>query len=125
NHAALTDGLRSLGLDEHFVLPRATPGTEPSWFGCLLTLRDGSPIQRRALIEFLSARRIGTRFLFGGNLIRQPAFQGVEHRVVGGLERTDKLMRDAFRIGVWPGLGQPHVDYLVAALADARKEFVR
>lgn len=125
NHAALVAGMESLGLDEHFVPPRATPGTEPSWFGFLLTLRDGSPLQRRPLIEFLAARKIGTRFLFGGNLLRQPAFQGVEHRVVGDLGRTDKLMRDAFWIGVWPGLGQSHVDYFLEALADARKELIR
>ena len=82
------------GLDEHFLLPEATPGAEPSWFGFLLTIRDGSPLKRRAVIRALDAKGIGTRLLFGGNLTKQPAFKGVPYRVVGPLTNTDKVMHD-------------------------------
>jgi len=122
NHAWLTRAFRAAGLEEHFILPEATPGSEPSWFGFILTIRDGSRLDRRALTRRLEERKVGTRLLFGGNLVRQPAFKGVEYRVSGGLEVTDKVMRDSFWIGVWPGLGPAHLQYMVdATLATVRE----
>jgi CDP-6-deoxy-D-xylo-4-hexulose-3-dehydrase len=116
NHARLCAALRPY--EEYLHLPQATPGAEPSWFGLLLTVRDGAPFTRRDLVEYLESRRVQTRQLFGGNLLRQPAFQDVHHRVVGGLETSDKLMNDAFFVGVYPGLTPPMLDYMEEVFAD-------
>jgi Predicted pyridoxal phosphate-dependent enzyme apparently involved in regulation of cell wall biogenesis len=125
NFDFLSAAFREHGLDEHFILPEATPNSEPSWFGYLLTVRDGSPLRRIDLVRQLEERRIGTRLLFGGNLIRQPAFKGVEYRVVGDLVHTDKIMRDSFWIGVWPGIGQEQRTYMVETLVDIVKGLLK
>jgi len=116
NHKMLHDMAKKRGLDEYFELPQATPGSEPSWFGFLLTVRDGVPVKRRELQKFLEEHKVGTRLLFAGNLIRQPAFKGCEFRVVGDLKNTDKTMNDSFWIGVWPGLGEEHLKYMIDTL---------
>ncbi|MBL9000104.1 MAG: lipopolysaccharide biosynthesis protein RfbH [Phycisphaerae bacterium] len=117
NFAELTRLIQAAGLEEHFILPRATPGSEPSWFGYLLTIREGSPLSRREVVRGLESRKVGTRLLFAGNLTRQPAFAGVHYRVHGGLAHTDKIMNDSFWIGVWPGIDAPRREYMVEALA--------
>ena len=114
NFDALTRDFIREGLDEYFILPKATPNSDPSWFGFLLSLRDGLPFTRRDAVEYLDQHKVGTRQLFAGNLIRQPAFKGVEHRVVGDLTNTDKIMTDSFWIGVWPGIGEAERAYMVA-----------
>lgn len=103
-------------LDRWLQLPEWLPGAEPSWFGFPLTLRKEAPLDRRTLVQELEARHIGTRLLFGGNLLRQPAYQGIPHRVVGGLEGADLVMARTFWVGVFPGLRDEHVDYLAATL---------
>lgn len=113
NFDELTKAFLAEGLDEHFILPKATARSNPSWFGYLLTLRDGLPFTRRDAVEYLDQHKLGTRQLFAGNLIRQPAFKGVEHRVVGDLINTDKIMNDSFWIGVWPGIGAAERGYMV------------
>jgi CDP-6-deoxy-D-xylo-4-hexulose-3-dehydrase len=125
NHRALYEGLLRAGLDEHFILPEATPGSEPSWFGFLLTIRDGSPLRRIEVVRFLEARGIGTRLLFAGNLTRQPAFKDVEYRISGSLENTDKMMRDSFWVGVWPGIGEAERSYMLEVFADLPKALIR
>lgn len=122
NFDGLTRRIRAAGLEEFYHLPKPTPGTEPSWFGYLLTVRDGVPLSRRDVTATLEARKVGTRLLFAGNLIRQPAFRDVAYRVSGTLENTDKVMNDAFWIGVWPGLTEAHLDYMVATLAAVTRE---
>ena len=97
--------------EDWLVLPEATPGSDPSWFGFTLTLRDGCGIDRTALLQHLDAHGIGTRLLFAGNLTRQPYMQGQTYRVTGALRVTDKVMHDTFWIGVWPGLTEDHLDY--------------
>jgi CDP-6-deoxy-D-xylo-4-hexulose-3-dehydrase len=116
NHARLAAALAPY--QEHLVLPRATPGADPSWFGLLLTVRDGAPFTRAELVHYLNERQIQTRQLFGGNLLRQPAFQNVAHRVVGGLENSDKVMNDSFFVGVYPGLTAPMLDYMAQTFED-------
>ena len=110
------------GLDEYFILPQATPGTDPSWFGYLLTCRDGVNISRRELTEELEQRKVGTRLLFAGNLTKQPAFRDVNYRISGSLQNTDKIMEDSFWMGVWPGLDDEHLDYMVTTIKSILSE---
>jgi CDP-6-deoxy-D-xylo-4-hexulose-3-dehydrase len=122
NFAGLEARLKAHGLEEYFHLPEATPGTEPSWFGYLLTIRDGARIERNLLTRRLEELKIGTRLLFAGNLTKQPAFRRVAYRIHGSLTRTDKIMRDSFWIGVWPGIDAPRLDYMADTLASATQE---
>jgi CDP-4-dehydro-6-deoxyglucose reductase, E1 len=98
------------------VLPEATPGSDPSWFGFPITLRPEAGLNRQYLLQYLDERRIGTRLLFAGNLIHQPYMQDRQFRVVGSLQTADQIMNDTFWIGVWPGLSQAQLDYMVSQL---------
>ncbi len=112
------------GLTEHFMLPQATPGSDPSWFGLLLTVRDGSKLKRREVINYLENHKVGTRLLFGGNLTKQPAFKDVNYRVVGDLTNTDKIMNDSFWIGVWPGIDEARRHYMIETFKQMLKELL-
>jgi CDP-6-deoxy-D-xylo-4-hexulose-3-dehydrase len=103
-------------LEHVLMLPEATPGSAPSWFGFPLGVRPEAPFARDQLVRFLESRRIGTRLLFGGNLIRQPAYEGVEYRVVGDLSRSDFVMRNVFWTGVYPGLTEPMLEYVAGSI---------
>ncbi len=107
--------------EDVLLLPESTPDAEPSWFGFPLGVRENAPFTRNDLIQALEARRIGTRLLFGGNLMRQPAYQDVKFRVVGELTNTDYAMRNVFWIGVYPGLSEAMLDHVV----DACSVFIR
>lgn len=107
---------RLAGCAEQLILPQATPGSDPSWFGFPLTLRDGCRIERVGLLRYLDEQRVGTRLLFAGNLTRQPYMQGQEYRVCGELTMTDKAMRDTFWIGLWPGLSEDHLEHAARSL---------
>jgi CDP-6-deoxy-D-xylo-4-hexulose-3-dehydrase len=124
NYAALTAGFVENGIDEHFILPIATPGSDPSWFGYLMTVRDSSPLERSQVVQYLEQNKIGTRQLFGGNLTRQPALTGVEYRVVAGLANTDTVADRSFWIGVWPGIRQPQREYMVETFRRMIRELV-
>jgi CDP-6-deoxy-D-xylo-4-hexulose-3-dehydrase len=119
NWQQLHDGLKPF--EEFLLLPEPTPNSDPSWFGFLLTVRPDAPFSRNELIGFLEDRKIATRLLFGGNLIRQPAYQNIPHRVVGDLANTDIVMNQTFWIGVYPGLTQPMIEYVIEMFG----EFVR
>jgi CDP-6-deoxy-D-xylo-4-hexulose-3-dehydrase len=116
NFQLLREGLRDL--EEHFILPEATPGSEPSWFGFPLTVRTGAPFSRDQVIRHLESRRVATRLLFGGNLLRQPAYREIAHRVVGALPVSDRIMNDTFWIGTFPGIMPAMVEYVLDCFAD-------
>jgi CDP-6-deoxy-D-xylo-4-hexulose-3-dehydrase len=111
NWEYLSSGLKDL--EEFFVLPKATENSNPSWFGFALTVKSNSPKTRNQIVQELNERKIGTRLLFGGNLLRQPAFIGTQRRVIGDLANTDQIMNDTFWIGVWPGLTLEMLEYVV------------
>ena len=114
NFAYLRAGLKDV--QEYFVLPEATANSDPSWFGFPLLLRETAPFSRNALIDFLNGRKIATRQLFGGNLVRQPAYADLKYRVIGDLQASDRVMNQAFWIGVYPGLTQPMLDYVLESI---------
>src|SRR6267154_2165258 len=116
NFDILKKGLRDL--EEFFVLPEATPNSEPSWFGFLLTVRQTAPFGRDEIMRHLNDCQIGTRLLFGGNLTRQPYMQGRNYRVHGSLKNSDRIMNDTFWIGVFPGLGESELGYVVGVIHD-------
>jgi CDP-6-deoxy-D-xylo-4-hexulose-3-dehydrase len=102
--------------EDVLILPEATAGTEPSWFGFPITLRADATVSRDALVQHLNARKIGTRLLFGGNLVRQPYMKGRDFRIAGSLANADIVVDRTFWIGVYPGLGEPQLDYIVEAI---------
>ncbi|MGB3392871.1 MAG: lipopolysaccharide biosynthesis protein RfbH [Stenotrophomonas sp.] len=108
--------------EEWLILPEATPGSDPSWFGFPLTLRDGCGVVREDLLRHLDEHKVGTRLLFAGNLTRQPYMRGQAYRVSGELSVTDKVMNDTFWIGLWPGLGEEHLEYAACSIENWLKK---
>jgi CDP-6-deoxy-D-xylo-4-hexulose-3-dehydrase len=111
NFQLLIEQLKSL--EDVFILPEATPNSEPSWFGFPLTIRADASFTRDALVRHLDGHKIGTRLLFGGNLIRQPYMRGRNYRVVGDLTNADFVTDNTFWIGLYPGLTPDHIGYAV------------
>jgi CDP-6-deoxy-D-xylo-4-hexulose-3-dehydrase len=114
NWAYLKEGVK--GLSEFLILPEATDESDPSWFGFALTVKSGGPKTRNQIVQELNESKIATRLLFGGNLLRQPAFIGTPRRVVGELINTDVVMNDTFWVGVWPGLSIEMLNYMIEEL---------
>ncbi|MBI2495628.1 MAG: lipopolysaccharide biosynthesis protein RfbH [Candidatus Omnitrophica bacterium] len=109
NFQRLREGLAPC--EEFLIFPQAHPKAEPSWFGFPLTVRAG--VRRAELVRWLEEAKIETRMIFAGNLLRQPAFQEIAHRVAGSLAQTDRVMQDTFFIGVYPGLTDEMIDFIV------------
>lgn len=108
--------------ENFFILPTWSKKAEPSWFGFLLTVKDGAPFTRDQIILFLNGKMIATRLLFAGNITKQPYFieREIKYRIVGGLANTDKVMRDTFWIGCYPGIDQN----MLAYVAECMQEFI-
>lgn len=105
-------------LAEFIDVAEATPNSEPSWFGFPVTIKNSSGVNRVDLLKYLDQFKIGTRLLFAGNLIRQPYFENLPHRVVGSLENTDQTMNQTFWLGVQPTLGQEQYDFIAEKLEE-------
>jgi CDP-6-deoxy-D-xylo-4-hexulose-3-dehydrase len=114
NFNRLFEGLKKY--EEFFILPQTTPKSEPSWFGFLLTVRPGAPFTRFEIVQHLESRRVATRQLFGGNLLAQPAYQNIEHRISGDLTNTEIVSTNTFWIGVYPGLTDEMIDFMIVTI---------
>jgi CDP-6-deoxy-D-xylo-4-hexulose-3-dehydrase len=115
NFEILFEGFKKGNLDEYFILPKWLPESDVSWFGFPLTIKDDVSFDRKELIEFLEKNKIGTRLLFAGNIIKQPAFTNnqINYRVFGELKNTDKIMKDTFWIGVWQGISEKEIEFTI------------
>jgi CDP-6-deoxy-D-xylo-4-hexulose-3-dehydrase len=114
NFAYLTEQLADL--EDIFILPKATPNSDPSWFGFPISIHDDAPFSRLDLMRYLDDLNIGTRLVFAGNLTKQPYFKGLNYRISGTLENTDKIMNDTFWIGVFPGLSEEMLAYICKSI---------
>jgi CDP-4-dehydro-6-deoxyglucose reductase, E1 len=103
-------------LEDVLILPEPTPDSDPSWFGFILSVRDTAEFTRNELVQHLEKNLIATRLLFGGNLIRQPAYKDLNYRVIGNLNNTDRVMNNAFWIGLYPGLTEDMLKYTAATI---------
>lgn len=124
NFKMMIDRFISEGFNEHFYLPQATPDSNPSWFGFLLSIRENSPLKRHEVTKYLDDHKVGSRLLFAGNLTKQPAFKETNYRVVGNLTNTDHMMNYAFWIGVWPGITSIHIDYITGVFKKMIKDLI-
>jgi CDP-6-deoxy-D-xylo-4-hexulose-3-dehydrase len=113
NYTKLYNGLKQF--EEYMILPKATENSEPSWFGFPITLKENNKFDRNDIVKFLEEKRIGTRLLFAGNILKQPLFTQtqVEHRIIGDLRNTDIVMNNTFWIGVWPGIDKKQIEYIL------------
>jgi CDP-6-deoxy-D-xylo-4-hexulose-3-dehydrase len=120
NFQVLYEGLRDL--QEFFILPQATPGSEPSWFGFPLAVRPEAPFTRSEVVRYLEEHKIATRLLFGGNLVRQPAYAEVTYRKIGILANSDFVTMQVFWIGVYPGLSEEMLHYILEVFHSCVKD---
>lgn len=111
------------GAADRLILPEPAPGSNPSWFGFLLSVRPGSGLDRNKITRYLESKNVQTRLLFSGNLIRHPCFDEIRgtdaYRVVGGLENTDFIMNNTFWVGVYPGMTDEMIDYMAQSILEA------
>ena len=126
NHAYLRAGLADFA--HVFDVVEATPHSDPSWFGFLMTVREDAPFSRSEIVNFLEGEKIQTRVLFAGNLTRHPCFDELRerqsgYRIVGDLRNTDQLMDRAFWVGVYSGMTVEHLDYIIEQIADCCHKF--
>ncbi|GAB4223604.1 MAG: lipopolysaccharide biosynthesis protein RfbH [Francisella sp.] len=120
NFKKLYDGLKKF--KDYLILPKATENSDPSWFGFMICVRENEKFNRLELAKYLEENKILTRQLFAGNLLRQPAYQNIKHRVVGSLENTDYVMNNGIFIGVYPGLTDEKIEYIISVFDDFFKK---
>ena len=116
NFARLYEALRSF--EEYLILPRWSERADPSWFAFPITVRSAAPFTRRELIDWLENRNIETRLLFAGNIVRHPGYSHIRHRSVGELPNSDTVLKSSFFVGVYPGLDDTRLQYMIAAFTD-------
>ena len=114
NFAYLHSNLQDL--QDVLLLPEPAPNSEPSWFGFLISVKENAPFTRNELVQHLEEKRIGSRLLFGGNMVRQPAYKDSNYRVIGDLKNTDYVMENTFWIGLYPGLTEEMLDYVILVI---------
>ena len=124
NHKKIYDGLKTY--EDLIILPKAQKNSSPSWFGFLITIKDNCEINRNELIKALERNKIQTRLLFAGNIVRQPVFDEYRetksgYRVVGNLNNTDKITSDSFWIGVYPGMTEDMINYMISQIISLLK----
>lgn len=120
NFKFLYDDLQDLR--DVLILPEALPEAEPSWFGFPLMVTEDAPFTRNELVQHLEEKRIGTRLIFGGNLVRQPAYKDLNYRIAGELRNTDRIMESAFWVGVFPGLTEEMLRYITQTIRSFCRE---
>ena len=116
NFVYLRDRLSTVS--DYIEFTESTRNSNPSWFGFPITIKESSVFRRSDLIKYLEENKIGTRLLFAGNLTKQPSFSDIEYRVVGDLINTDITMNQALWLGIYPGLGNEHLDYIAEKIED-------
>ncbi len=121
NWQALYRGLK--GYQDYLILPEAESGSDPNWFGFAITVRDDSLFSRNDIVNYLERRKISTRPLFSGNILRHPAYQNIKHRVYGRLANTDYIMKNTFWIGVYPGLDEDKINYVTGVFKSFFKQY--
>ena len=114
NFQFLHKGLQPL--EKYISLPKAAVNTDPSWFGFPILVKESSPLNRNEIIKILAEKNIGTRLLFGGNLLKQPAYKNISSRIIGNLSNTDEVMKNVFWIGVQPNLSKNQLNYILKTL---------
>ena len=125
NWKLLREGLENLS--EFFILPEPTHNSDPSWFGFLLTIRDNAPFTRKEIVELLESKGIQTRMLFAGNFLRHPAMDDIRkdpssYRIIGDLKNTDKVMKDTFWLGVYPGMKEGMIEFIISTIKNFCKK---
>jgi CDP-6-deoxy-D-xylo-4-hexulose-3-dehydrase len=116
NFKALYEGLKRH--EKYFILPQAERDSDPSWFGFMLTVKENAGFTKNDIVEYLEKNRIATRMLFAGNITLQPSFERVNYRIHGNLEQTDRIVKDTFWIGVYPGLTNKMIAYILKTFED-------
>jgi CDP-6-deoxy-D-xylo-4-hexulose-3-dehydrase len=118
NFKKLFDGLKKY--EDHLILPEATSGSDPSWFGFLITVREGRGFSKNDIVGYLESKGIQTRMLFAGNIIKHPCFDEIrgdfeKYRIIGNLENTEKIMNNSFWLGVYPGMNPEKIEYVISS----------
>lgn len=121
NHKLIYEALKPF--ENFLILHQATPNSEPCWFGFVITIKEGAPFTKQEFVLFLEENKIATRNLFAGNILRQPAYTKINHRVVGELKNTDLVMNNGFWIGVYPGIDDSRRNYMIEKLTEFLKKF--
>jgi CDP-6-deoxy-D-xylo-4-hexulose-3-dehydrase len=116
NWQRLKEGLEKFS--RWLIMPEPTPGANPSWFGFHMTVKDVAPFKRHDIVTFLESRKVGTRLFFGGNLLAQPAYRNIHHKVYSELHNTNILMRGCFWIGVHPAINDAKLDYMIDTISE-------
>ena len=109
--------------EEYLILPEPTTNSKPSWFGFPITVKESAPFSRNALVAKLESSKIATRLLFGGNLLRQPAYQNIKYRIVGDIKNADIVMNQTLWVGIYPGLGEAQFDYMADIIRELVMEY--